>query len=654
MATESNSSPTVEPAKIIAQLSVPGQPYGLAVDPRTGYLYVSGDASDNVTVFNGTHAIANLPAGSSPQAAMYDPDDGYVYVANRNSNDVTVIQGTTVVATISQDLDGPYNMAFDPENDYVYVTDVNSEPGFVTVLQGTTVIGEVTTGTFPAGAAYDPANGYIYVANAAAAENGGASVTVIDATTTIATISGNMSTPIGVVYDPQDGDIYVADQNFYQPTLGWVTVINGLHEVGEVGAGGSAWNAAYDPATGNVYVTDHDSDNVTVVRGLTGVGSITVGLEPYGVLYDPSTGLLYVSASESNIVDAISTFLGIGPIRNVGAGAAEVGGNVLLRASVAVGAGGDVVTSSVEPADVLGCADSANLSSTGLSAVVTLRCTPTAVGTGTVWFNVTDSLENTVWSRASIQVFGPGGPPPLAATAPSASSGARASISSADVGQLVQFTELPTGGSGTYASFEWFVLPFGSCNATTGPVLGCLFASPATVSVRVNVTDQDGSTAGPSPPATVTIDPDPVVATPVVTPVSLPEGNPVTMTVAVTGGSGSGNASWIGVPAGCGGSTVVVHCTPGELGEFAISVTYTDTNDYTATSHSTTLTVVANATTPVGRTGNNGNATWVTPGLFYEVLAIALVAILIAVVALAVALSAPRWPPPPMPPGRYG
>ena len=192
------------------------------------------------------------------------PSNGYIYVANELSDTVSVINGTTVIANITVGID-PVGVAYDPSNGYIYVT--NAWSGTVSVINGATntVIANITVGIDPVGVAYDPSNGYIYITN-----YGSSTVSVINGTTVIANI------PVNIV---------IANRTF------------GIRPAG----------VAYDPSNGYIYVTDSGWDTVSVINGTTVIANITVGIQPVGVAYDPSNGYLYVTNFYSGTVSIIST-----------------------------------------------------------------------------------------------------------------------------------------------------------------------------------------------------------------------------------------------------------------------------------------------------------------------------------------------------------
>ena len=88
------------------------------------------------------------PVGSNPTVVAYDPSNGYIYVTDSGSDTVSVINGATVIANITVGSD-PYVVAYDPSNGYIYVTDSGSDT--VSVINGATVIATIPVGQWPGG-----------------------------------------------------------------------------------------------------------------------------------------------------------------------------------------------------------------------------------------------------------------------------------------------------------------------------------------------------------------------------------------------------------------------------------------------------------------------------------------------------------------------
>ncbi len=280
-------------------------PIGLVFDSANGYIYVSNDGSNTVSVINGTTntVIDNITVGTYPSGVAYDSANGYIYVSILNSSTVSVINGTT--NTVIDDIavgSEPSGIAYDSANGYIYVA--NWASNTVSVINGTknTVIDTITVGLLPYGVAYDPSNGCIYVSN-----GGSNTVSVINGTTNtvIDTITVG-SEPWGIAYDPSNGYIYVSE---------WlsknVLVINGATNsvIDTITVGSGPWGIAYDSANGYIYVANELSNNVSVINGATNIviDDIAVGSGPDGVAYDPSNDYIYVANGGSGTISIIST-----------------------------------------------------------------------------------------------------------------------------------------------------------------------------------------------------------------------------------------------------------------------------------------------------------------------------------------------------------
>jgi len=111
-----------------------------------GYVKYTLDLINNALI-NGN--FVNTGNGMGPWGIAYDPSNGYIYVTNSGSGTVSVINGTTVIANITVGI-GPEGVAYDPSNGYLYVT--NSGSGTVSIIftgvsTSSTTISSVTTPT---------------------------------------------------------------------------------------------------------------------------------------------------------------------------------------------------------------------------------------------------------------------------------------------------------------------------------------------------------------------------------------------------------------------------------------------------------------------------------------------------------------------------
>jgi len=155
------------------------QPWAVAVDPATNFIYVADNGSNTVSVIDGRSntVTTTVPAGSNPNALVVDPVNNLVYVSNLNSSSLTVFNGappppttySTSPATISLSYNSlgitPNLLAFNPVLNQVYGASSGQGVGFS--FPGGSGSQSVTAGTFFAGTTpvaigTNPAQGYNY------------------------------------------------------------------------------------------------------------------------------------------------------------------------------------------------------------------------------------------------------------------------------------------------------------------------------------------------------------------------------------------------------------------------------------------------------------------------------------------------------------
>lgn len=238
-----------------------------------------------------------VDVGFGTEGVAYDPMNGYVYALTSATSpfEVGVVQGMNLVATLytaqtgMNYLEGPW---FDDVTGYAYVAaEQPSGESLVSVIDGASIVANITIGVGPNVGVYDSHDGYLYVANA-----GSGNVTVIHGAVAIASITVGPS-PSSEAYDPANDYLYVSNTN----TL---SVIKGTAVVATLYVGAAPGTPLWDGENGYVYVPNANSDNVSVINGTTVITSIDVGVNPQPALYDATNGYVYV-ANEDGIVNAI-------------------------------------------------------------------------------------------------------------------------------------------------------------------------------------------------------------------------------------------------------------------------------------------------------------------------------------------------------------
>ena len=315
-------------------VNVGGAPYGLAYDPALGEVFVANEACGgawvgNISVINDTTArvVASVNVSGpncdelTPWNLVYDSGKGEVFAASIDSDNVTVINASDnrVVAQVpvgntpanAGGVGGPIGLAYDSGTGQVFVTDCYGTDDNVSVISDTTdkVVATVSVGEIPLGAVYDPGTHQVFVFNNQPKDNPASTTSVISDVTdkVVATIS----TPGGTYeasYDSGTAQVFYAGyQSVYPPT--GVGIISDTTDrlVKTVGVGVWPSGIAYDPANGEVYVTNEGSNNVSAISDATDkvVGTFSVASEPFAIAYDAGKSELFVANSNSSNVTII-------------------------------------------------------------------------------------------------------------------------------------------------------------------------------------------------------------------------------------------------------------------------------------------------------------------------------------------------------------
>jgi DNA-binding beta-propeller fold protein YncE len=325
--------------RVIATTAIGQYPAGLAVNPRTGTVYVLNNyssGSDRVAVLNPrTSKIATtIPIKGNVRnpapALAVSPVTGDIYVNGAHTYSrsqswvdgaVTAISGRTnkVIATIG--FHAPRGGAVSPVTGDFYVanTQMNGRTSVV-VINGDKVLATIGVPKAASVMAISPLTGAIYVA-------GGLSptVTVISGRTNkiIATIDFPQNSTMSMAVSPVTGKVYAEDGGCTRESecTSTVAVISGQTNKiigrdsfdsipGQI-AFGSKTGDVY-VSTGDVYVTGANSQELAVISGQTNkvIDSIEFpACEPSGVgglgspgqfAISPRTGNLFVPIASGN------------------------------------------------------------------------------------------------------------------------------------------------------------------------------------------------------------------------------------------------------------------------------------------------------------------------------------------------------------------
>lgn len=339
------------------------QPYGIAVDPSGGRIFIT-----NSVVPNSFVAVVDAVSGSmikailgmnQPKGIAVSSDGKRLYVANAGAGtnadtvfeidtDPASVNLYTVIGTVTgwADPEGVAVRAASPNE--IYVANAGGSTVSWFLAGGTTTV-PITVGAHPAGIALNPTGTRAYVANQV-----GNTVSVIDTTANpkgvINTISdASFASPYGIAVSPDGARVYVTNSG-----SNTVSVIStASNTVTTITVGNFPKGVSFNPLGTRAYVANSGDSTVSVIdtSSLT-VIPLPVGLGPIalGNFMGPAVGLLPSSLTFSGQMVGTSSAASTTTLTNAGATAININGILIngdfaqtntcgtLPATLAVGA----------------------------------------------------------------------------------------------------------------------------------------------------------------------------------------------------------------------------------------------------------------------------------------------------------------------------
>lgn len=579
---------------------------GIAVDPRSGWVYLSDPVGGDVFVLNGTTEEAKLTSLFDPGAVVFDPPSSQVYIAGPGNSHVPsvayAVRGGILLGSIGVP-NGPVGFAVDPSFPWLYLLEQASDG--VSLLS--TMLGVTPTELSPSG-------------TPAGTTEQGDSVDVRANLTGLGSSIGDVS---GVVV-PSSGlncpafsgqDIYLVsvnlDLNCTASEAGNYTVWFNVTDT----AGGSVWSEA--PL--RVYSLPHAELPALVPGPSTRLNGAYVGqlvnlavsvlggtgiIESYAWLGLPASDCTGTTAASPQCIFPIPLTLNVSvavtdsdgglslsPVAYFIAFTPLTGGPISGNRTAA-----DIGQPVTFTATLLGGEGALNYSWGGVPSTAcpsrtnsTLFCDFTSPGVYPVALTVADTLGETV----SL------GPLAFDVSALPSVSVPTVTRTSVDVNQSFQFDAHVSGGSGPY-SYRWEGLPVWCLGADTATP-SCLPQVAGVVTAQVSVIDSNGAAAPLSPPTAVVVSSDPQIETSVLSPPTLLAGAPWSFSLEMQGGLGPYLVNWSGLPPGCASIVPSVSCFPSSPGIYPIFAEVTDANGYSVGFGGATVRVLPHpASAPTG------------------------------------------------------
>jgi YVTN family beta-propeller protein len=282
-------------------------PYGIVVNPVTGYLYCSISLNNSIMVIN---SLTNSPAANVvlctyPYAVAVNPETNRLYVINSVSNNSTsllVIDGPTNSVIDSVNLpDNPVYLAVNPNTNRIYTS--LSASGNVSVIDGLTdkLVTSINLGTGynPGGITVNPDTNMIYVS--AYTDNyhyGPGFIAVIDGSTNNVVATINMSSPGSIAVNSRTNRIYVSDWKENK-----VRIIDGSSNtvITTVPVESEPGGIVINPLTNRIYISNYF--NIWVINGYTNaiIDTIYTNCHLTSIALNPLTNRIYLASLNSNI-----------------------------------------------------------------------------------------------------------------------------------------------------------------------------------------------------------------------------------------------------------------------------------------------------------------------------------------------------------------
>lgn len=254
--------------RIVRTLTIGGEPRGLAVDARTGHLFVADAARNTVSMFVADTGVLvrRVAVGRSPVDIAVDARTGHVFVVNQSSGTVSMLdaRSSRTVRTIPVG-NIPARIAADPGTGHIFVGTIGNM-GSVSVLDARsgTVVRTSALGGVPAGVVVDAPQHHVFVLTQSGNPTGPGGVTMLDAGSGQVVRTVVLGTfAVGIAADEGRGRVVVTTggaigRDGYPTGRGQAHVLDGGtgHVLPTLAVGLASYNVAVDGRTGQAFVAN--------------------------------------------------------------------------------------------------------------------------------------------------------------------------------------------------------------------------------------------------------------------------------------------------------------------------------------------------------------------------------------------------------------
>ncbi|HTW56420.1 MAG TPA: hypothetical protein VMG36_08295, partial [Thermoplasmata archaeon] len=267
-----------------------------------GELFVAEPSAMVVAVLSVApeQVVSTIYLGSEPGAMVYDPETDQVFVTTFGNLTVIAAGSRTVVGTIP--LPWPAtNLTYDSVGHAILAASVDGTALYIVSDATDSVTKTIGIGGGVTGVAFDPASDVAFVAYESVPAS--AAVEAISLTTDTVlsdvAVGPSPSTPGPILYDPGSNLVFEAAHPLYfGPQLVEISASTG-RVLGSTATPSNLTSLAVDPTTAEVVGTGFSAFGgiLAVVPTMVGavVQNVSAGEDPLDVAFDPGTGQLFVT-----------------------------------------------------------------------------------------------------------------------------------------------------------------------------------------------------------------------------------------------------------------------------------------------------------------------------------------------------------------------
>jgi YVTN family beta-propeller protein len=262
----------------------------------SGKIYLVDTVHNAVIVLSSSKAPSTIEVGASPIALALNRRTGRIYVVDSGSRSVSVIDGNTdkVVATVPTPA-RPYAIAVDEASDKVYVS--NTFSNMLSVIDGASNhVANLPTGSADT-IVVDSDRHRVYLFGYESE-----TLTQLDLATEKTT-----KIPAGAMHlwgTAQAGKtLYVS----HVQDASIAAIDLETHALHNLPTGSMPCAIAVDKTTGQVYVANYADGTVTILDRDERPTTVVVSPHPQAVTLDQTAGLLYVASPQQNTVTVVDT-----------------------------------------------------------------------------------------------------------------------------------------------------------------------------------------------------------------------------------------------------------------------------------------------------------------------------------------------------------